>query len=96
MSAPPVKMSPFSFSFKLTIPNDPDGATIAAGVAAHAAEYAKLPEADRAAFVERVREFAGKALTAGTAHACLMVFAAANGQLTVTAGKDSISQPLPA
>ena len=96
MSAPAAKMSPSSFSFKLTIPNNPDGTQIAAGVAAHAAEYANLPEAERAAFVERVRDFAGKALKAGTAHACLIVFAAANGQLTVTAGKDSISQPLPA
>jgi hypothetical protein len=89
-------MSPSAFTFKLTIPNDPDGATIAAGVAAHAAEYAKLPEADRAAFAALVRDFAGKVLKAGTAHACVMVFAAADGQLTVTAGKDSISQPLPA
>lgn len=88
-------MSPASFTFKLTIPNDPGGATIAATVAAHAAEYANLPEADRAAFAARVRDFAGTALKAGTAHACLMVFAAANGQLTVTVGKDSISQPLP-
>jgi hypothetical protein len=89
-------MSPSSFTFKLTVPNDPDGATIAAGVAAHAAEYAKLPEADRAAFAARVRDFAGKALKSGTAHACQVVFAAADGRLTVTVGKDSISQPLPA
>ena len=89
-------MSPSSFTFKLTIPNAPDGATIAAGVAAHAAEYANLPEPDRAAFAAQVRDFAGKALKAGTAHACVMVFAAADGQLTVTVGKDSISQPLPA
>ena len=88
-------MSPSSFSFKLTIPNDPEGPTIAAGIATHAADYANLPEADRAAFVERVREFAGQSLKAATAHACLIVFAAANGQLTVTAGKDSISHPLP-
>jgi len=89
-------MSPSSFTFKLTVPNDPEGATIAAGIAAHAADYATLDATAGAAFTGRVRDAVTRALQAGGGHACLMVFAAANGQLTVTIGKDTaVSQPLP-
>ncbi len=51
-------MSPASFTFKLTVPNDPEGVTVFAAVAAHAVEYAKLDAAAGAAFVERAREAA--------------------------------------
>lgn len=88
-------MSPQAFSFKLTVPNDPDGAEVAAVVATHAVEYAGLSAADGAAFVERVRAAALKVLKGGTGHT-LMVFAAANGQLVVTVGSTSVSEPLPA
>ena len=58
------------------------------------------PDIDGAAgtaFVERVRAAAAKALTAVTARSgCLAVFTAADGQLTVTIGGESVSQPLPA
>ena len=46
--------------------------------------------------VERVREVARQALKSTTGHHCLAVFAAADGQLTVTMGGASASQPLPA
>jgi hypothetical protein len=89
-------MSPSSFTFKLTVPNDPDGATVVAAVAAHAVEYAQLDAAAGAAFVERVRGVAQHALTTASGTSCLAVFAAANGELTVTMGGESASQPLPA
>ena len=89
-------MTPSSFTFKLTVPNDPDGVIVVAAVAAHAVEYAKLEAAAGAAFVERVREVARQALKSATGHNCLAVFAAADGQLTVTMGSESASQPLPA
>ena len=54
-------MSPSSFTFKLTVPNDPEGVTVVAAVAAHAVEYAQLDAAAGAAFVERVREAARQA-----------------------------------
>ena len=88
-------MSPQAFSFKLTVPNDPDGAIVAAVVAGHAVEYAGLAAADGAAFVERVRAAALKVLQGGSGHT-LIVFAAAEGQLVVTIGVTTVAEPLPA
>jgi hypothetical protein len=89
-------MSPSSFSFKLTVPNDPEGVIVVAAVAAHAVEYANLDAAAGAAFLERVRAVAAEALKSATGHASLAVIAAANGQLTVTMGGQSASAALPA
>ena len=89
-------MSPSLFTFKLTVPNDPEGVTVLAAVAAHAVEYANLDAAGGAAFVERVREVATEALQSATGHSCLAVFAAAHGQLSVTMGGRTAAQPLPA
>jgi len=89
-------MSPSSFIFKLTVPNDPEGVTVVAAVAAHAVEYANLDADAGAAFLERVREVARQGLQSATGHNCLAVFAAADGQLTVTVGGESASQLLSA
>ena len=89
-------MSPSSFTFKLTVPNDPEGVTVLAAVAAHAVEYAKLDAAAGVAFVEQVRGVARQAMAATDGIACLAVFHAADGQLTVTMGGQSASHPLPA
>ena len=90
-------MTPKDFSFKLTLPADPEGATVVALVAGHAVEYAGFDGAAGAAFVERVRAAALKALKgADLRHGCPAVIAAANGHLTVTVGAESVSQPLPA
>jgi hypothetical protein len=88
-------MSPQSFTFKLTVPNDPEGAAVVAVMAAHAVEYAGIEAGKGAAFVERARGAAARAL-AGAGNNSLVVFAAANGQLTVTVGGQSVSEPLPA
>jgi hypothetical protein len=90
------EMSPSEFSFKLSVPNDPEGATIVAVVAVHAVDYAGIQGAAGAAFVERVRSVAAECLQDTAAKPCQIVFAAANGQLTVTIGGQSVSQPLPA
>ncbi len=89
-------MSPKDFTFKLTIPADPEGATIVALMAGHAVDYAGIEGAAGKAFVERVRAAALKALAGAMPKGCLVVFAAADGQLTVTMGGESVSQPLPA
>jgi hypothetical protein len=89
-------MSPSSFTFKLTVPNHPEGILVLAAVAAHAVEYANIDAAAGAAFVERVRDAAGKAMAPSTGTSCLVVFNAADGQLTMTIGSQSASQPLPA
>ena len=87
-------MSPSAFTFKLTVPNDPGVAEIVAGVAAHAAEYAQLEAAAAAGFVDRVRKATGRLLQGGGGPACLALFVAADGTLTVTIGGETISQPL--
>ena len=90
-------MTPKDFIFKLTVPADTDGASVVAVVAGHAVEYAGIEGAAGAAFVERVRAAAAKALAAPTARTgCQAVVAAADGRLTVTIGGESVSQPLPA
>ena len=92
-------MTPKDFIFKLTVPADADadGASVVAVVAGHAVEYAGIEGAAGAAFVERVRAAAAKALAAPTARTgCQAVVAAADGRLTVTIGGESVSQPLPA
>ena len=88
-------MTPQAFSFKMTVPNDPESVSVAAVVAAHAAEYAKLPAEAGAAFVERVRAAAVPVLTGGDGHT-LIVFAAEGGRLVVTIGVTAVYDPLPA
>ena len=90
------EMSPSSFTFKLTVPNDPEGASVVAVVATHAVEYASIDKAAGAAFVERAKAAALDAFShsPGSQH-CLIVFAAAEGQLTMTVGGKSVSQALP-
>lgn len=88
-------MSPDSFTFKLTVPNDPEGASVVAVVATHAADYANIDKAAGAAFVERAKAAALDAFTHAAGAHCLIVFSAANGQLTATIGSQSVSEPLP-
>ena len=75
-------MDPSSFSFKLTVPNDPTVVSIVAEMARHAADYAKLEGAAADGFVERARGAAVKALKGAPGHSCLAVFAAGDGALT--------------
>ena len=86
-------MSPSSFAFKLTVPNDPDSVTIIGEVAVHAATYATLDAAAAEAFAGRAKTAAFKAMQAGHP-ATLVVFAAADGTLTATIDDESVSQPL--
>jgi hypothetical protein len=86
-------MSPSSFTFKLSVPNDPDSTAIVGEVAKHAAEYANLEAGAVQAFAERARAAAAKAFTNGGATS-QAVFAANDGALTMTIGAESVSQPL--
>jgi len=89
-------MSPSSFTFRLTVPHDPEGIAVLAAVAAHAVEYANIEAGAAAAFLARVRDVAATVLSPSTGAACLVVFSAADGELTVTIGDQSASQALPA
>ena len=86
-------MSPASFTFKLSVPNDPDSVAIIGEMAKHAAEYARLDAAAAQSFTERARAGASTAIKA-TGQPLLAVFAAADGALTMTIGSESVSQPL--
>jgi len=88
-------MSPSEFTFKLTVPNDPEGVHVVAIVANHAADYTNLDKAAGAKFVERVKAAVAGAMKASSGPNCLVVVAAADGQLTLTIGGQSVSQPLP-
>lgn len=86
-------MSPSSFTFKLSVPNDPDATVIIGEVARHAAEYAQLDAGAAKSFADQARSAAGKALKAN-GQSTLAVFAAADGTLTMTMGGESVSHPL--
>jgi hypothetical protein len=86
-------MSPSSFSFKFSVPGDPDAAAIIGELARHAADYAQLDAKEAEAFSQQAETAALKAFKAGAATS-LAVFAAANGTLTMTIGAESVSQPL--
>ena len=86
-------MSPSSFTFKVSVPNDPRLATVIGELAKHAADYAQLDAGAAAAFVERARAVAAKALKSGGT-SITAVIGAADGKLTVTVGGESASHSL--
>lgn len=86
-------MTPSSFTFKVSVPNDPTLATVVGELAKHAADYANLEAGKAAAFVERAQALAAKVLQTGKG-SCTAVIAAADGRLTVTIGGESASQAL--
>jgi hypothetical protein len=87
-------MSPSSFTFKVSVPNDPGLATVVGELAKHAADYAKLEAGKAAAFVERAETLAAKMLKGAGGASCTAVIAAADGKLTLTIGGESASQSL--
>ncbi len=88
-------MTPTSFTFKLSVPNDLHLASIVGEMAKHAADYAQLEAPAAAAFADRAQAIAVKAIKSGAGPAITAVFAAKDGKLTMTIGGDSASQPLP-
>jgi hypothetical protein len=87
-------MTPSSFMFKVSVPNDPTMAIVVGELARHAADYAQLDAGAAAAFVERAQALAATALNNGRGTSCTAVFSAENGTLTVTIGGESASQSL--
>ena len=87
-------MTPSEFSFKLSVPNDPQMASIVGDMARHAAEYAKLEDGAAKSFCDRALAAAGKMLKGDDTKTTLAVFTAANGALTLTLGTETISELL--
>jgi hypothetical protein len=87
-------MTPSSFMFKVSVPNDPAMAIVVGELARHAADYAQLDAGAAAAFMERAQALAVTALNNGRGTSCTAVITAENGTLTVTIGGESASQSL--
>jgi hypothetical protein len=87
-------MTPSEFSFKLSVPNDPQMASIVGDMARHAAEYAKLENGAAKSFCDRALAAAGEILKRDDTKTMLAVFTAADGALTLTLGTETISELL--
>ena len=84
-------MSPKSFTFKLTVPRDPQLAVIVADVANHAVGYAGLDAAAGAGFVARVSAAAAAALQLSGQPALLIVVTSDATALTFAVDAESVS-----
>ena len=89
-------MTPALFSFKLTVPRDPALADVVADVVSHAVTYAGLNQEAGAAIAAKARAATATELAAGASPSCPVVIAAADGELRITIGSQTISQPVSA
>ena len=88
-------MSPSSFSFTLSLPNDPELVVVVADLARHAAEYAQLVDGAADGFIERAQSAAVTALRGNGDTSTLIVFTASEGTLSARVGDETVSAPLP-
>ena len=84
-------MSPKEFTFKLTVPRDPQMVTIVADVAGHAVSYAGMDAAVAADFITRVNAAAVVALEAPGQPALQIVVTADVASVTFAFGAASVS-----
>ncbi len=84
-------MSPKSFTFKLTVPRDPQVAAIVADLANHAVGYAELEATAGADFVARVSAAASAALQLSGQPALLIVVTSDATALTFALGAEIVS-----
>ena len=89
-------MTPAAFTFKLTVPRDPAMAVVVSDLVEHAVGYAGMTDEAGAGFVTKVTAVTVAALAPGATPNCLVVIAAAGGELRVTLGSQTISQPISA
>lgn len=87
-------MSPESFHFTVSVPADQRLIGVVRDLCAHAVGYAKIGEADGAAFCDRVAEAAGQAVASRPDAPCPLVFTCTGGELRVTIAGRTLSQPL--
>lgn len=84
-------MAPKSFTFKLTVPRDPQLVAIVADIANHAVGYAEIEAAAGADFVARVGVAAHRALASTRPDAVQIVVASDATALTVEFDADIVS-----
>ena len=88
-------MTPAAFTFKLSVPRDPALAEVVSDLVQHAVGYAGMSEDAGAAFMKKVKAVTTTELAGGKGH-CVVAIAAAGGELTVTLGAQTVSQPITA
>jgi hypothetical protein len=89
-------MTPAAFKFKLTLPRDPALADVVSDLVQHAVGYAGMSEDAGAAFVKRAKAATATELGPAATPYCQVVIAATAGELRVTIGSQTISQPISA
>ncbi|MDO8681652.1 MAG: hypothetical protein Q7R30_24335 [Acidobacteriota bacterium] len=89
-------MTPGAFTFKLTVPRDPALADVVSDLVQHAVGYAGMTEEGGAGFVKKVKVATAAELAPGATPHCLVVIAATGGELRVTIGSQTVSQPIAA
>jgi len=89
-------MTPAVFSLKLTVPRDPAMADVVRDIVSHAVDYAGLNQEAGAALVAKASAATAAELAAGLTPSCPVVIAAADGELQITVGSQTISQAIPA
>jgi hypothetical protein len=89
-------MTPAEFKFKLSVPRDPALADVVSDLVQHAVGYAGMNEEAGAAFAKKVKAATATELGPGATPHCQVVIAATSGELRVTIGSQTISQPISA
>lgn len=89
-------MTPAAFTFKLSVPRDPALAEVVSDLVQHAVGYTGMNDEAGAQFVKKVKAATGTELRPGATPHCPVVIAAKGGELRVTVGSQTISQPIPA
>ena len=89
-------MTPAAFTFKLSVPRDPALAGVVSDLVQHAVGYAGMPEDAGSALVKKVKAATTAELGPGATSHCAVVIAAAGGELRITIGSQTISQPVSA
>lgn len=89
-------MTPAAFTFKCSVPRDPALADVVSDLVQHAVGYAGMNEAAGASLVSKVKAATTAELRPGATPHCAVVIAAAGGELRVTLGSQTISQPISA
>lgn len=84
-------MAPKSFTFKFTVPRDPQLAAIVADMATHAVGYAEIDAAAGADFVTRVGVAAGHALARTSPDTLQIIVASNDTALTFEFDADIVS-----
>ncbi|MDP2054800.1 MAG: hypothetical protein Q8L75_14270 [Acidobacteriota bacterium] len=84
-------MAPKSFTFRFTVPRDPQLAAIVTDVANHAVGYAEIEAAAGADFVARVGVAAGRALVSTSTDALQIIVASDAAALTFQFDADTVS-----